>query len=145
MKRCFKCQQEKPPEQFYRHPQMADGRLNKCKECARADVSSNYGAKRPQYSAYEQHRQADPQRRTRKQAYLRAHNKRNPQKAKARRALGYAVSTGKVARLPCEVCGNPKSQGHHDDYSKPLDVRWLCFRCHREVAHGQTVVCAAPF
>lgn len=33
---------------------------------------------------------------------------------------------GKLLQQPCEVCGNPNSQKHHDDYSQPLIVRWLC-------------------
>lgn len=56
----------------------------------------------------------------------------DPVKLRARKTLQYAVSAGKVERLPCEGCGNPDSQGHHDDYSKPLEVRWLCARCHAE-------------
>lgn len=51
--------------------------------------------------------------------------KRNAQ-AKVRRAL----KTGRMTRLPCERCGNPKTYGHHPDYSKPFDVIWLCPRCH---------------
>jgi hypothetical protein len=34
--------------------------------------------------------------------------------------------------MPCEVCGDPQTHAHHDDYSKPLDVRWFCPRHHRE-------------
>ena len=48
-----------------------------------------------------------------------------------------AIRDGKMERLSCEVCG-AKAQAHHDDYSKPLDVRWLCFKHHRE-HHGQIV------
>jgi len=40
--------------------------------------------------------------------------------------IGNALRDGKVVKRPCEVCGDPKSQGHHEDYSKPLDVVWLC-------------------
>ncbi len=35
-----------------------------------------------------------------------------------------------LKQQPCEQCGDPKGQRHHDDYSKPLEVRWLCAPCH---------------
>lgn len=41
-----------------------------------------------------------------------------------------------LRRGPCEVCGAEKTDGHHDDYSKPLDVRWLCRLHHMEIHHG---------
>ena len=43
----------------------------------------------------------------------------------------YAIRAGKVKRLPCEVCGSEKSHGHHDDYLKLYEVRFLCARHHR--------------
>lgn len=42
-----------------------------------------------------------------------------------------AIKRGELTRQPCEVCGDPKVDAHHDDYSKPLDVRWLCRKHHR--------------
>jgi hypothetical protein len=36
------------------------------------------------------------------------------------------------------VCGEPEAQAHHDDYAKPLDVRWLCNKHHRE-HHGEQI------
>ncbi len=41
-----------------------------------------------------------------------------------------AIKSGRLLRKPCEVCGKEESDSHHDDYDKPLDVRWLCRSCH---------------
>ena len=53
-----------------------------------------------------------------------------PEKYKARYTLRNAVRLGIIKKQPCEKCGDNKSHGHHDDYSKPLEVRWLCHKCH---------------
>jgi hypothetical protein len=42
-----------------------------------------------------------------------------------------AIRTGRLARQGCEVCGD-RAHAHHDDYSKPLDVRWLCSQHHTD-------------
>lgn len=54
----------------------------------------------------------------------------------ARKALNHAVAAGKVVSQACEQCSAPKAQGHHEDYSKPLVVRWLCAKCH-SILHNQ--------
>ena len=48
--------------------------------------------------------------------------------------VGRAIKLGILVRGSCEVCGDPKTDGHHDDYTKPLQVRWLC-RKHHAAAH----------
>lgn len=62
----------------------------------------------------------------------------DPTKERARANLRKAVQLGRIERQPCEVCGEPETDGHHDDYSKPYDVRWLCrvhhMQLHRKVA-----------
>jgi hypothetical protein len=49
----------------------------------------------------------------------------------ARWLVNRAVAAGRLDRQPCEVCGL-KAEKHHDDYSKPLEIRWLCRRHHRD-------------
>lgn len=59
----------------------------------------------------------------------------NPLKHAAHVILATAIKRGKVQKRPCEVCGNLRSHGHHEDYTKPLEVKWLCAKHHKE-AHG---------
>lgn len=42
------------------------------------------------------------------------------------------IRRGLLLKQPCEICGDAEVESHHDDYSKPYDVRWLCFKHHRE-------------
>lgn len=135
-KRCFKCRRTKPIRMFYKHPKMADGYLGKCKACAKKDVAKNYRDNIEAKREYERQRWNDPSRRSMVSKYMDEHRKRYPGKTKARRAVANALKTGAITRLPCEVCGDTKSEAHHEDYRKPLDVRWLCFYHHR-IAHGQ--------
>lgn len=139
MKTCFKCNGAFPLTEFYKNSSMADGYVNKCKPCTRSDIQINYRTNRAAKNLYERWRAKQPERGAKKIVYTRLHRQRYPEKYKARSAVAYALKHGRLTRQPCSSCGEVKSQAHHDDYSKPLDVRWLCFRCHREKAHGQTV------
>jgi len=64
-------------------------------------------------------------------AYRRAWSTANPGAVNAQQRLARAVKAGKLKRGQCEICGNPNTHGHHDDYSKPLEVRWLCALHHK--------------
>lgn len=55
-----------------------------------------------------------------------------PERVRARKIAEYAKRTGKLVPQPCEVCGATETQMHHDDYSKPLQVRWICQRHHKK-------------
>lgn len=142
-KTCFKCDTFKPLDDFYAHKVMADGHLNKCKECTKRDVKANYEGNREAKSEYERRRARTPARRAKKAVYVANHRRNNPEKTAARTAVGNAIRDGRIVRQPCETCGSQDVQAHHDDYSRPLDVRWLCFFHHR-VTHGQKPV-LSPF
>lgn len=54
---------------------------------------------------------------------------------KAQGIMSRAIKRGDLVRQPCEACGSTGTgkspvHGHHDDYTRPLDVRWLCPACH---------------
>jgi hypothetical protein len=143
MKKCFKCGEIKPLDQFYAHRGMADGHLNKCKTCAKFDVAERERIKSQDFEWYEKelerHRLKSARRRKEgfksihAAAGLKAWQIRNKFKRRAHHKVQHALRSGKLTREPCCICGDPKTEGHHDDYSKPLNVRWLCKKHHDEV------------
>lgn len=136
-KPCRDCGVTKLLTDFYKHPQMTDGYLNSCKDCRKTYVKKNYADKLPEKRAYEKKRNATPERKASLYQGVVRHRKLHPDRYKARRAVSNAIRDGRLVRGPCERCGwVGKTHGHHDDYSKPLDVRWLCFRCHIGHEHG---------
>ena len=150
-KACRTCGQVKPFREFYKHPQTRDGRLSDCKACVRAkardrrEVSPEHVRKleRDRYARSEKRRgqvrasterqkAEDPEGyRKRHRKAVRRHVDKYPGRRKARTAVGNALRDGRLVKGPCEGCGEAEGvQAHHDDYSRPLDVRWLCRSCH---------------
>lgn len=86
--------------------------------------------------ARDRERAKTPERRAENTRVSRAWRQRYPERARAHSAVAYAIRTGKLERGPCEREGegtcNGKIHAHHDDYSKPLEVRWLCALHHGE-------------
>lgn len=60
------------------------------------------------------------------------------EKISARKKVGHQLKIGRLSKKPCSMCGNPEVQAHHEDYSKPLDVIWLCRKHHFSI-HLQKV------
>lgn len=67
--------------------------------------------------------------------YNRKWRNSNRKKSYAHSVLNWAVRTGAITKRPCEVCGAEPAQAHHYDYNKPLDVLWLCHKCHVKAHH----------
>ena len=133
IKTCFKCNRSLPLSEFYKHSMMGDGHLGKCKECTKMDVATNYRANRPYYIKYEKMREQRAERRALKAVYA---SRRMPVKKRASYLTTNAVRDGRLIPQPCQICGATKVEAHHDDYSKPLEVRWLC-RIHHMEHHGK--------
>lgn len=132
-KECFKCHGCFPLSEFYAHPMMADGHLNKCKACTKRDVWLRTEEKKadPQWMAKERARCAKKQREA--AALL-----QGTIKQRARVAVRNAVRDGRMTRpTDCAACGTLcRPDAHHTDYTKPLEVQWLCRICHTK-AHGR--------
>lgn len=64
------------------------------------------------------------------------HRARHPDRTRARAETREAIRIGAITRQPCEVCGDPKSEAHHPDYAKPLEIKWLC-RTHHHQEHKE--------
>jgi len=139
-KKCFKCRKVKEIDNFYKHPQMGDGYLGKCKLCTRKDVKRRYydPEAREKIIKYEQERFKKPERKEKVKEYAETMRKNNPGKYKARYAVSNAIRNGKMFKEPCEVCSETKVEAHHHDYRSPLKVMWLCRKHHMEVEGKQS-------
>lgn len=67
--------------------------------------------------------------------YKRRFAAKNPEKVRAHNLVAYAKAVGKLVPQPCEECGAAQAHAHHEDYSKPLEVRWVCQLCHNRHHH----------
>ena len=69
---------------------------------------------------------------------LRQHNWKatHPEAYAAHKVVVVAIRNGMLVRRPCEICGAENARAHHEDYSKPLDVRWLC-QIHHVARHRE--------
>ena len=130
-KKCRVCEKVKPISEFYLHSKFKY--QSDCKDCQkyrmklynRTDKRKEYNKlgnkkwqKTEKYKAYYKKRREDPE---------------NVFKAVARCATTRAIKKGLLTKMPCEVCGSEKRiQAHHTDYSKPLEIVWLCSICHKK-------------
>lgn len=58
-------------------------------------------------------------------------DRNNPEKRRAHKLVEKAIERGEIIKQPCSVCGEMKAHAHHDDYSRPMDIMWLCPLHHR--------------
>ena len=117
-----------------------------CKEHWREKVRANRAAKIDQYRAKDRARGSLPHRVAARaeyqktEAFAASHAQAShkwavvhPLRRKASHIVSNAIRDGKLQKLPCLGCGNATVEGHHPDYSRPLDVVWLCVPHHKEV------------
>lgn len=146
-KTCKRCEKQLPASDFY----ATDTSCKECrKECVREYRKKNiekireYDRGRGMLPHRVKARKRYEQTPAGKAAIKRAHQKQNrinPVKRGARIIVGNALRDGRITRPSnCQDCGErTRLHGHHDDYARPMDVRWLCAACHHEwhAKHGQ--------
>lgn len=131
-KECFKCKTVKPLEDFYKHPQMPDGRVNKCKECNKNDVTANRNKNLEKIRAYDKARAKEPERIKANTEVNRAWRAEDRRRTYAHNMVARSIRSGSLLRHSCCRCGEAKTVAHHEDYDKPLEVMWLCQPCHKQ-------------
>lgn len=128
-KPCKRCGVSKPLKSYYKHDGAVDGHRGECKECCR----DKYRGYRRSIKGQETYRRA------------RVRHAMNPKIHASRGKVARAISNGILKQKPCEHCNEKlNTEGHHVDYSKPLEVIWLCSSCHskehaklRDVSKGR--------
>lgn len=143
MKRCTKCDLKKELHEFYKSKSTVDRFHNSCKECWKNRRKQRYVENRDKvrkqcrkyYLENQDHLKAKS--RTRIKTYEETHKwrKENPEKYKAHYAVNNALKKGNLIKAEaCVLCNSKKKlEAHHADYSKPLNVVWLCKDCHIKI------------
>ena len=140
---CFKCGRLLPLSEFYKHPETADKHLNKCKDCTRKDTRENRSKNIVYYKQYDRKRDIKPERKKEREEYKKSERGREatkecnktyyykyPDRVRAKYLVRKALRNGDIKKQCCEICGCEDVQAHHSDYTKPLDVIWLCQKHH---------------
>jgi hypothetical protein len=121
-KRCSRCGEMKALSAFSRR--RGTQYQSACKACATANLR--------EWTAQDGNRE-------RLYQSITASKSRHVEHVKARRAVATALQAGRLTRGACEDAGDCAGpvQAHHDDYAKPLEVRWLCRRHHEALNHAR--------
>jgi hypothetical protein len=127
---CHDCGESKPRSEFYVSIK------RRCKACHCVRMREHRRAN-PTVQEYDRLRAKTPGRREYARRVSDSWRAKFPEKYKAHNRLNNSLRDGKIKKLPCAVCGDPRVHAHHHDYSKPLDVVWLCaLHHHRGHADG---------
>jgi hypothetical protein len=114
MKICYKCKESKSLSDFYKDRTRLDGHNNCCKSCS---------AEREKLRVRTDH------------TYHQTNWKnRNLEKYEAHKKVKNGLRANIISKTACFVCGDSKVEAHHPDYSRPLDVIWMC-RTHHRATH----------
>lgn len=150
MKKCRKCGVEKELSCYYKHKQMLDGYLNICKDCTKERVGVHRKNNIDSIRAYDRKRglldhrleanrirsrNPTDKQKNKKYLYTKKYREENKIKYACHILVANALKTKKLVKpIECSECSGKDRiiHGHHEDYMKPLDVIWLCNKCHKK-------------
>lgn len=145
---CKKCRTEKPIDEFTRNKNCKYGFEHRCKACAVSNAQSwAEGNRSKSRETKRRWSRNNPEKQKASEAASVARNRKkisarnllyekdNPEKKRAHRCVSYALKTGKLVKPPvCQACKKQRRiVAHHEDYSKPLVVTWVCHQCHNRI------------
>ena len=157
LKRCRDCGEDKERSEFSTRLAAADGLLGSCKACRKTYMAAYRAANIERKQAYQaEYRTINRDRILQQEAAYRQlpsskaaqlvtkkkYKAKNKEKVSAHAKVHYAIKTGVLVRPgKCSRCPVTRGiEGHHEDYSKPLEVDWLCNDCHearhQEIKHA---------
>jgi hypothetical protein len=124
---CRMCNNEKIPADFYA------GFASRCKDCHKASMKVRRLTD-PYVQEYDRERAKTPARKEHSGRVAAQWRKDHPDAYRAQTAVGNAVRDKRLLKGLCAICGTDENvNGHHKDYTKPLDVVWLCAKCHHRI------------
>lgn len=124
---CPKCNEEKSLKTGF---WMVYGRnyASYCKKCSRI-----FGRKSDK-EYQRKKRSANPEKKLKEN---REYREKYPERYSAQKRISADIVSGKIKKQPCVICGIKPAYAHHEDYSKPLEIIWLCPSCHKRRHLGQ--------
>jgi ribosomal protein S27AE len=129
---CRVCNSDKSTDEFYPRQIRKDGAVGECKDCTKARVRAR-ARQNETVRAYDRARASLPKRRENSAKVSQRWRENKPEGYRAHYAVSNAIRDGKLSKEPCLFCGEKQVHAHHKDYSKPLEVVWLCPKCHHRL------------
>lgn len=139
--KCSRCKEDKDPKEFHRANSTKRSYSYYCKSC-KTKLSEVYNVNNRDIAREKRRAKLEVCRGYWKKHYRNNKDKKkgrnkkwreaNKHKIKAHRLLRKAMLNGDLLKEPCSRCNDPNAKAHHEDYSKPLDVIWLCSKHHSD-------------
>ena len=137
LRQCSSCGQWLNLDEFSFDRRVRSGRQKRCRRCTAIYLRDYRKRKGNVLAAKDRERSKRPERKAQQAQADKRRRLGAPEKIAARKAVHRAIRSGKLQKERCVFCGSVHTQAHHADYTKPLEVVWVCGKCHRQQFHSQ--------